>query len=419
MPIVEPMWHPADQFADEIGEPVVYTFTAPLAFPLGIPDTLGHTIQIPEPFFDPEDSKVFGPYPTVDIRVFTFEEDGLPMWPPGLHEAIKHFYGYDFVGDPEERYGEASLTAHRQWVTFETPSAPTDEELKTEDPGFAFHRCLWAFNLFLRAVQAATRDIRIRPISSHDLRPVVVIGVRKGDGSWEFLNTLLMHPEARPDPLPPAGGPITEEQLLEGLYAVQTNQPYLTTILWRSRAQRAIRQVGDPSDAIISFQVAAESLLFDTYRMLLVDEGFASGEIQAELDKERPFKSLLTTTMPSKLGGRWDVTAPDTPVGEYWENLYKLRNAVVHRGYEPHGRQAEAAQRAYWGLRDHLEDRLRAKRTIYPRTVLARLGKKGLKKCGVLSRRMRRVLAEIENESDPWHWPYDLASREPPAERDS
>jgi hypothetical protein len=111
-----------------------------------------------------------------------------------------------------------------------------------------------------------------------------------------------MHPEAQPGALPPPGGPITEAQLKEGLYAVQTSQAYLTAMLWRSRAQRALRQEGDASDAIISFQVAAESLLFDTYRMLLIDEGLASAEINAELDKERPFKSLLTTIMPQKLG---------------------------------------------------------------------------------------------------------------------
>jgi hypothetical protein len=82
LPIVGAVWHPADDFAEKVGEPFLYTFTSALAFPLGIPNELGHTIQLHDPFSDPEDQELFGPFPTVDIRVFTFEEDGLPMWPP-------------------------------------------------------------------------------------------------------------------------------------------------------------------------------------------------------------------------------------------------------------------------------------------------------------------------------------------------
>jgi hypothetical protein len=106
------------------------------------------------------------------------------------------------------------------------------------------------------------------------------------------------------------------------------------------------------------------------------------------------------------------VRAVGTAVGEYWERLYKVRNTVVHAGYEPHGLEAEAAQDAYRGLRDHLEERLRAKRTTYPRTVLVRLGEAGLKRHGLLSRKMRQFLVAVEDEPGPWHWPYDLAGRE-------
>ncbi len=411
LPILPAMWHPSDQFADELGEPGIYTFTAALSFPLGIPDKLGHTIAIHDSFADPADEDLFGPLPTIDIRVFTFEEDGLPMWPPGTHAALAHFYGHDFIGNPEDRYGEGELATHHQWVTLETPSAPTKGELQWDDPAFAFHRCLMAFNIFLRAVQAATQDVRIRPVSSHDLRPVVVLGVRRRDGSWDFLNTMLMHPEAEPDELPSSHGPITEKQLQDGIYAVETNQPYLGSKLWRLRAQRALRQEGDASDAIISFQIAAESLLFDTYRMILVDEGRCSSDISVELGRERSFKSLLITTMPQKLGGRWDVKAKGTPVNKYWESLYRVRNLVVHAGYEPHTVEAEGAQEGYWALRDHLEKCLRRKRTDYPRTVFARLGEAGLKKCGVVPRRSRRFLEQIREEPEPWHWPHDLAGR--------
>jgi hypothetical protein len=75
-----------------------------------------------------------------------------------------------------------------------------------------------------------------------------------------------------------------------------------------------LRQTGDAADAIISFQIAAESLLFDTYRMILVDERMSSAEIEDTLNVDLPFKWLLVKTMPSKLGGQWDVTRGGTAV---------------------------------------------------------------------------------------------------------
>jgi hypothetical protein len=410
--MVRGMKHPSDDLAELAGGPCTYTFAAHLPFPLGIPDHLGHTILLNDRYADPSDVSLYGDQLQVRIRVFTLELRGLPLWPPGTHDALKRFYNYDLEADRNARFGEETLEAHEQWVSLETPSAPGPEELKREDPAFAFHRCLVAFNVFLRGVQAATRDVRIRPVTSHDLRPVVIVGALVPDQPWRILTEVLMHPEARPDPLPPPGGPITERQLQSGIDAVITNRPYVTTILWRSRAQRALRQRGDPADAIISFQIAAESLLFDTYRMLLVDEGCTSSEIQAELEGDIPFKSLLVKIMPSKLGGRWDVGRPETAVGKYWETLYLVRGSVIHAGHDPHGGEAYRAQDGYWSLRDHVEERLLANRARYPRTVLARFGQDGLQARGCLTNRMRGFLKQVESEPGPWYWPYDVAGRD-------
>jgi hypothetical protein len=212
----------------------------------------------------------------VRIRVFEVVQKGLPIWQKGTHSAVEHFYGVQLAGDPKLRYGEDSLVEHDQWVTLETPYAAAEGEDPAADPAFAFHRCLRMFNLFPQAASMLARDIRIRSISSYDLRPFVVVGALQGGREWRELTILYMHPEAQPESLLTIDKPFTQDELNKALYAIITNQPYLNTAIWRSRAQRAHRQTGDAADGIISFQVAAETLLYDTYRMLLIDEGWTS-----------------------------------------------------------------------------------------------------------------------------------------------
>jgi hypothetical protein len=249
-------------------------------------------------------------------------------------------------------------------------------------------------------------------ISTYDLRPAVIIGALQRGKGWRLLRVMQMHiAEALNENLLAVEKPFSEEELNNGLYSILTNKPYLNTAIWRSRAQRALRQTGDAADAVISFQIAAESMLFDTYRMLLVDEGKSSSEVSSQLAEEIPFYTLLTRRIPEKLGGQWDVTRSETSIGKYWSNLYLVRNSIIHTGLQPHGGQANSAQAAYWALRDHLEGRLWEKRKTYPRTLYVRLGRKQLGERGWLTSAMKRVIDDIDNGPQPFYWPHDI--REP------
>lgn len=330
------------------------------------------------------------------------------MWQQGTHGAIKHFYGTDLDGDPELRYGEDSLVEHDQWVSLETPYAPAESEDSAADPAFTFHRCLRVFNIFLTAVSLMTGDIRIRNISSYDLRPFVVVGAVQAGRKWRELTTMYMHPEAQHEGVLTTDKPFTQDELNIALYAIATGQPYLRTATWRARAQHALRQTGDAADTIISFQVAAETLLFDTYRMLLVDEGLSSSQISAELEGEIQFKALVTIKLPARLGGQWDINREETAVGYYWKNLYLVRNSVIHAGLQVHGGHAEDAQTAYRKLRDHMEQRLWAKHNTYPRTIRARVGDKQVEEQGWMTSSMRRLINELKDGPQPYYWPVDL-----------
>ena len=289
--------------------------------------------------------------PAVRIRVFDRAEQGMLAWQIGTHQALRQFYGYELKENVGARIGQDVFTEHNQWVSLETPWGELVGDDYSWDP---FHRCLFAFNYFLRAAQLITKDVRIRPISSHDLRPVVITGLWPKAGSWRLQSPMLMHPEAIPEPFVTSERPFNQDELNRALASIANGRPYVTTIAWRARAQRSLRQTGDAPDAVVSFQVAAESLLFDTYRMMLIDEGLASTDLTVELQKDRPFKTLITKTIAGRLGGSWDPTRAGGPVSQYWRDLYEVRNAIVHSGLEAHGGHADAAQRAYRALRDFL-----------------------------------------------------------------
>jgi hypothetical protein len=389
--------------------PFVVTFTAYLPFPTGVPNELGHLVALGEPFADAEAQAVFK-QSWVNIRLFEVTKPGLPAWRSGVRAAMQYFYEADLDLDDDGRYGEEEYLERHQWVTLETPHAQLVGENPT-DAAFAFHRSLNVFNYFLRATLLVTRDVRIRPISSHDFRPAVFIGARPEGQPWRLLSTMYMHPEAMPEGLIESKTPMTGEQLNSALHAMATQKPYLTTAMWRSRAQRALRQTGDAADAVISFQVAAESMLFDTYRMLLVDEGRSSAEIDGELSGEIPFKTLLTKKLHGKLGGQWDITLDGTPIADYWKDLYLVRNSIIHTGMQAHGGHAQCAQDAYRGMQKHLEERLWAKHKSYPRTLLARIGEERLEQLGWLTKWVRASADQFKTESQPFYWPYDLAGR--------
>jgi hypothetical protein len=187
--------------------------------------------------------------------------------------------------------------------------------------------------------------------------------------------------------------------------------PYRETAAWRSRAQWLERYAGQTVESIVTYQIAAESLLWETWRMLMVDDGASSSEIVLLAAKDIPFKQLLTKELPAKLGGSWDVTRSASKIGCYWQNLYQVRNQIVHGGFEPPELAANLAHMGYRALRDHLEARLRAKCRAYPRTLLARVGEKQLKERGWMTHWMQAFTETAKEEPRPYWLPRDLAGR--------
>lgn len=404
-----------DDVFGSLRSPYVATFTGRIPFLLGIPDHLGHTVSFYHPFLDPAAARVFGPHPTVDIRVFTLKTAGIPVRAPGAAQALKHFYGDYVPQSTPDRWAEDGLADYKQWVTLQTQGARAAGE-DPNDKGYTFHRCLSFFNLFIQAVMVATQDFRLRTVVAQDFKPALVVGaITLQDRRWRHLTDMMMFPDFPHKQTMIAKPAFTETEFRDGLARIQNNAPFIRALLWRGRVDDAMQRTGDAASAIVGLQTAAEAMLFDTYRMLLVDEGYSRNEIDEELASEPGVSTLVKTLLKDKLGGHWDPTVTSTPVGRYWDKLYQVRNDTVHRGFQPHFGHAEEARDAYTGLAEFVAERVQKKCRRYPRTLLALVGEEGLRSHGWLSASMKKVVADARTEPGLYFQPWDEAGRPGPS----
>lgn len=414
MPDVVPPIETDDLF-EGLPEPYVATFTGRIPFLLGVPDELGHMISSPHPFVDPDATRTFGPGPTVNIRVFAHRTPGITTRLTGAPEALRHFYNGSFPSETPSRFAEGKLASYEQWVTLETPGALAVDE-NPADHAYTFHRCMRYFNYFIRSVMVATQDPRLRPVVQHDFAPAVTIGARLvGSGGWHYISDMMIFPDFPQQRAMLEKPRFTEAEFVDGMRRAQHEAPFIRALFWRGRVEDAMRRTGDAAGAIVGLQTAVESLLFDTYKMLLVDEGRTKAEIHAELAAEPAFAILVKTLLKDRLGGQWDPTDSSTQVGRYWAALYQVRNDIVHRGFEAHMGHAEQAKVAYGQLVDFLADRLHGRCRTYPRTLLALLGQEELRNRGWLSTWMRGFVDATEQEPGYFFQPWDEAGRGSPA----
>jgi hypothetical protein len=344
--------------------PYLYTFTFRLPFELGVADNSDHDLTVPEDYVNQDEAKVFDRAPFVRVRIFNAEIPDRKFAPANLPTAIEHFYGPECgLGDTDGKH------LYEQWVTLETPAVFLSRE-RWWDPSYAFHRSIFAFNVFLEAFALARDKDWVRPVSTRELRPIVMLGRLDLDGAWTEEGLMLMHPDAKESPL--GSRPVDQhvDELNRALDAIINQAPFVRARQWRARAERR-KYEDDAADAILSFQIAAEVLLYELWGLLLLEEGMAPEEM-ARRRSEQHFTTLLNRELAVRLGGSWDLTSSRAAVGRYWNHLYKLRSRIVHAGYQPNDGDAEQAERAYLDLDQFIDQRLQARARKYPEALRAK-----------------------------------------------
>lgn len=388
--------------------PLILTFTFKLPFMLGLLDGGAYQMVLHDTWAEQDDIAHFGRLPTVRIRLHNEPTDGLDLWPKRAGNALRSFFG-----NLEDRSDLTDWPAipgiYEQWVTLETPSGRLKME-NSEDAAYAFHRAFHVLNAFLMTLDLAMSDPSIRAVTTQEIGPIVFRGAWTRDGKWQRLADVLMHPDSFQAPLNPQSLNAMQTQLDASWHDLQGGRLFVMASLWHSRALRAFRLRGDLADCVVSLQTAAESMMYDLLRGLMVDTGRTASEIKAAVNAELRYKSLLNSEFAKWLGGCWDLSSAG-PVGRYWKEVYLLRNRIVHGGYTPDVRETDDAMEAFVRVREYVSELLWKKYPKYPRTLVAKVGVNGLERRGWLTKRVRGHCQQFGDEGSPFYWPRDVAGR--------
>jgi hypothetical protein len=109
----------------------------------------------------------------------------------------------------------------------------------------------------------------------------------------------------------------------------------------RVRADRLPDQ-GRYAEAVIEASLAIESFI----RWLLARRNLEVGTDEPDPStrlQERGVTAVVRRDLHPWLGGQWDLTRADTPVGRWLRDMQQLRNRCVHAGYRPTYREADKA----------------------------------------------------------------------------
>jgi len=341
----------------------------------------------------------------VTFKLYRVHTGGERYVPENLNIAAWHFYGQDIpLEHPDRRF--APDQAYELWVSAETPLRRLPGE--PDIPARTLERCLRAVDVLLRAYRLATRDPSVHPLGPAGMHKTVPVGVRDNDGQWKFLMMLVMRPESGIQSYPTT---MTTQETFSFAKAVQglvIQHPFIRGKDLELTAYRQAYALDDLMSAVVSLQTSVESSLFELWHVSMVDAGMSQSAIEAEIQTDKPFKVLIRSTLPMILGGNWDVTAAGTPVGNYWQHLYLLRNDVVHSGLPVQEWQYERAYAAHLALRRYIAQRLLTKWRKYPRTLTAFVNARGLPPDLSPSKAAQNCMNIILSEAVPFWFPQDI-----------
>lgn len=171
------------------------------------------------------------------------------------------------------------------------------------------------------------------------------------------------------------------------------------------RGMRARWVEADSQGAVIAFYTAIEIFCNGLLGLCQWESGGTRDDLVDWLENEG-FNKRLRDRFHGFLGGNWDPKSSSSPIHAL-DGVAQVRHRVVHVAYEPTLDEVDNASEAYRQIAEFAKDRLVACRYQLPRTTVLVLGKPGLERKKVLSKKFQRLIDKLTEEED-WLATYKI-----------
>lgn len=241
---------------------------------------------------------------------------------------------------------------------FETYKEETYEEINNK----LFDYSLEELNKQIIAYGVCTKDDSCFRVTKEMLFPVILMNLVnleeiKNEKSIFMLNMNVPYKKES----------LKQEKIYEclriyNIYNEKSN-PLIYSEMYVLKARRKFRE-GLYDEAVISIQTNIEILIRIIYREVLICSGVSELDIENKIEDES-FMSIVKKQLARYIGGIWDITREETPICNWYNNTYKLRNRIVHGGYFPTFYEADIAIISAMEFREYIFNRVRTKKKVY------------------------------------------------------
>jgi hypothetical protein len=203
--------------------------------------------------------------------------------------------------------------------------------------------------------------------------------------------------------LPGASQEIVDRHRMEiSLRLTVANGPFQALTEFRREALVAFWLTGDYRAVITWTATAAELLLDEVLQGMMWEERRRPEDCVTDFTGNMSIVKRVRNLYPSRLGGSWAIAQNSRgAVADWFTDITRPRNRIMHSGYRPSHSEAERALSALERLITYIGDLLVVKAANYPRTAWMLIGQDGF------DRRMDNLPESVRKTVDdpsevPW-----------------
>jgi len=255
-----------------------------------------------------------------------------------------------------------------------TPKVMTESEVAAglpHHPETYLNRCIAALNTWIRSTIVVTGEHVVRTVARENL-PMFLAFFHQSPGDGTLVSFDMLRANENPATSSnQVATPLAVERVEKVASSLDETHLIFKAAELRVTALRLAAIEGRPDLAVILLNTAFELLVFGLARVLLVDEGATTDDIERQLGGRRlRARDVCYRFLQGRIGGQWDATQTSSPFGAVSERLVELRNRVAHRGVDVSDRQAQAAFEGYISFTGFVTRQVHARRRTYPRTFM-------------------------------------------------